>query len=254
VLGRVVQTRRSVLVEDVAADPDFVSAHADVVAKISSPILGDRDVLGVLNVESCCPQGLGAGDVRLLELLAQMMAVSLGNARLHAAAQRRAQELLIVQRISAQVAALRDPAELAELVAHELRQELGYPLVAIYFLDEGGRAQPAASAGYMPEAIARFDPTLGVIGRVLRTTTAALVLDPAGDTDFLRTVPGVCGQVCVPIRVGDQVLGALNAETTVSGQFGPGDLELLELLARQVAVSVQNARLYQGVMPRYRQF
>jgi transcriptional regulator with GAF, ATPase, and Fis domain len=151
VLGRVVQTRHSALVHDVAADPDFVRADPDIVAKVSVPILGDGRVLGVLNVESCRARGLGASDVRLLELLAQMMAVSLRNAELHSAAQRRAQELLIVQRISAQVGALREPDELAELVTRELRQELCYPLVAIYFLDERAkqrwRLPPAPPGG-----------------------------------------------------------------------------------------------------------
>jgi len=112
----------------------------------------------------------------------------------------------------------------------------------------------AASSGYPPEAIAGFDPTSGVVGQVLRAGDAALVLDPAADTHFIGTIPGVCAQVCVPILAGDRIVGALNAESTALGQFGPGDLELLELLAPQVAVSVQNSHLYRAAQTSQERF
>jgi diguanylate cyclase (GGDEF)-like protein/PAS domain S-box-containing protein len=102
------------------------------------------------------------------------------------------------------------------------------------------------AAGYPEPVLEVFPPETGVVGRVLRTGRAALVGEPAADPDFVASMPGAGGQVCVPIRAGQRVLGALSIETTGQGRLGASDLEILELLAGHLAVALENARLYRA--------
>jgi signal transduction histidine kinase len=86
-MGAAVRSRQTVLVNDVLADPRFVSTPgmADPLAELAIPILlGDR-VLGVLNIESDDP--LNADDAAGLRVVADQLAVAIENARLYAAAQ-----------------------------------------------------------------------------------------------------------------------------------------------------------------------
>jgi PAS domain-containing protein len=87
VLGRVMRTLEPALIVDAAREPDFIGATPGVVAEVCVPILRKRELLGIINVETRRENVLTESDVTLLQLLAQMMAVSLRNAELYRAAQ-----------------------------------------------------------------------------------------------------------------------------------------------------------------------
>jgi diguanylate cyclase (GGDEF)-like protein/PAS domain S-box-containing protein len=80
VVGRVVRTGEPILITDAATETGFYFADPAVVAEVCVPIIEAGKVHGVVNVETQRPGVLGQSDVALLELLARMMAVSLGNA------------------------------------------------------------------------------------------------------------------------------------------------------------------------------
>ena len=60
-------------------------------------------------------------------------------------------------------------------------------------------------------------------------------------------------ELCVPIRVGDQILGVLNAESRKLNRFNRDDERLLQALADQCGVAVENARLYSELQQRLRE-
>lgn len=83
VIGRVYRTGRGVLVEDVHADPDYLVTDPTMRSEVCAPILRDRLVIGVVNVES--EDRLDRGDLEVLELFAQQIGAALANADAHAA-------------------------------------------------------------------------------------------------------------------------------------------------------------------------
>jgi PAS domain S-box-containing protein len=54
-------------------------------------------------------------------------------------------------------------------------------------------------------------------------------------------------ELCVPMRVAEQVIGVLNVESDEPNHFTPADQQLLQLLADQAAVALENARLYRDL-------
>lgn len=83
VMWRTVRSRRSVLLEDAHADPDFLDATQGIVSEVCVPLLDDREVVGTLNVESTGGLVLTADDLGLMEAVGEHVGVALGRARLH---------------------------------------------------------------------------------------------------------------------------------------------------------------------------
>ncbi|MBE7534231.1 MAG: GAF domain-containing sensor histidine kinase [Anaerolineales bacterium] len=84
VSGRVARTGKGALVEDVRADPDFISVFEGVLSQICVPLSTDGRVAGVLNVESAHDVKLTQSDFRLIEALSQHIGIAMGRARLYA--------------------------------------------------------------------------------------------------------------------------------------------------------------------------
>jgi diguanylate cyclase (GGDEF)-like protein len=81
------------------------------------------------------------------------------------------------------------------------------------WFEQGGRLRCLGARGYW-QVLDGVPPSAGLVGRAFRTGVPAVVLDVAGDPDFLSTVPSVVAQACVPIAAAGIVTGVLSAEAT----------------------------------------
>jgi diguanylate cyclase (GGDEF)-like protein/PAS domain S-box-containing protein len=150
-----------------------------------------------------------------------------------------ADQLAILQSISADVAAAVDPVALAEHVVSELHARFGYELPSVYLLHGDGSLHLAAQIGY-DQPYETIPAGQGVIGRVQREHVPVLVQDVASEPGFYFADPHVAGEACVPILGAGQLLGIVNIETRRPGVLCERDVALLELLARMMAVSLRN--------------
>ncbi|HLI25790.1 MAG TPA: adenylate/guanylate cyclase domain-containing protein [Chloroflexota bacterium] len=104
----------------------------------------------------------------------------------------------------------------------------------------------------------QFAPSRGIVQRVFRTGAPELVNDALADP-ALGQFQSVVAQrlrsvVCAPLRVKDQVIGVVYADSRVHvGLFHRADLELLEAFADHAAIAIENARLYRRLEERLRE-
>ncbi|MGH2626685.1 MAG: sensor histidine kinase, partial [Anaerolineales bacterium] len=124
-------------------------------------------------------------------------------------------------------------------------QNLGYPAVMVY-RRAGSELTLDKHAGPAP-VVETISLHRGILGRVARTGHSAYVRDVRRDPDYVAGLIGTVAEIAVPIRQGDEVVAVLKVETSDPYQFDAGSLELLELLADQVSVALQNASLYEAV-------
>lgn len=84
------------------------------------------------------------------------------------------------------------------------------------------------------------------MGRAAETKESILVSDTSQDAGWLpnELLPDTKAEAVVPIVIGDKVFGALDVQDNVTNDIFPEDVTLLESLASQVAISLQNARLF----------
>jgi diguanylate cyclase (GGDEF)-like protein len=86
-----------------------------------------------------------------------------------------------------------------------------WDLPSVYLLVDG-RLRCQASRGYF-QVSDGFAPSVGVVGRVVTSGQAEVLADVTQDPSFIAAIPGLRAEVCVPVRIGDEVVGAVNLES-----------------------------------------
>ena len=113
--GRAILEKRTVLVPDVAQDPDYVPLFPSTKSMVSIPILSGEDVVAVLTVGNDVRRGFDRGQVITLETLADGIGIILRNAELYQTLERTNSKLVELDRMK---------SELVNIVAHDFRSPL----------------------------------------------------------------------------------------------------------------------------------
>jgi PAS domain S-box-containing protein len=106
----------------------------------------------------------------------------------------------------------------------------------------------AARGGLASLSGCQFPMTQGIVGRALRTAGTQLVPDVSEDLDALALHAATRSKLAVPLRRGEEVLGVLALESEQTAAFSAGDVRLVESLADAIALTLDNARLYQAAV------
>jgi GAF domain-containing protein len=87
----------------------------------------------------------------------------------------------------------------------------------------------------------------GIVGYVSATGKPRIALDVGDDAAFFNNpdLPSTHSEMALPLRAGEQVIGALDIQSIVSNAFQEDDIDVLATLADQVSIAIQNARSYE---------
>ena len=153
--------------------------------------------------------------------------------------------------VSRRLAAILNPIELAGAVVNQVHAAFDYYYAQIYLFDETGEnlvlSSGTGEAGTeMMKRGHRLPKGRGLVGRAAEGNKSVLVSDTSQDPDWLpnQLLPNTKSEAAIPIAVGDRVLGVLDVQDDVTNDITSEDITLLESLASQVAISLQNADSY----------
>ena len=155
-----------------------------------------------------------------------------------------AQRQSALLRLSAEVAAAYDEAEVCERVVRGLRDEaLGYDFLGMFLLDEQGDRVLKASAGW-PDAPAgwRVRPGEGLSDRAIRDGQLHYTPQVRAERSYLPSLNSG-SEVDVPLRVDDQTVGVLVVESADPEAFTPADFKVLSAVADFASLAIGRARL-----------
>lgn len=159
--------------------------------------------------------------------------------------------------ISRRLSTILDQETLTQEVVDEIQQAFNYYHVHIYLYDIGHQnLLMVGGTGEAGRAMLlsghRLRAGTGLVGRAAARNEVTLVRDVREDPDWLANplLPETRSEVAVPITYGDRVQGVLDVQHNVAGELGGTDVDLLQIIAAQVAVALQNARLMSQVRAR----
>jgi sigma-B regulation protein RsbU (phosphoserine phosphatase) len=241
----VAANRKPVVVPDVRKDKRYLEVRPETRSEAAVPILAGDRLLGVINFES--PK-LGYFKPALLpglEILAAQLAAGLRLAELAERAQEWQDRLAALHNISRLVGGVAPLPTLLQRAADAVRMTCGGHYAAVFQGDyEQNELVLLAQSSAHPLNIAagaRLKFGTGLIGKAFELGETVNVKDVTKDPMYLFKIPGVLSEVCVPIRIGDNSLGLLDAQAANVGEFTDDETMFLETVARLLAPSLQAA-------------
>ncbi len=254
-VGRVAATGNSLVIPDTRQEPLFAESPVPTGSVMLVPILGGRHVVGVLAAGSTTRRPLTEADEVLLTTLADQAAVAMESTRFFTSTQQAALRLASLNEIGRRIASKLELQEMLETTVNSLHEYLGYVRVGVFLVNEGTSDLHIAAANKAFHAILppgyRQKAGEGLIGAAAATGKTILVNDSRSDERFVQVGEwGSPAAVSVPIRVGETVIGVLQAEADRRGAFTEEDAAALEIAADQLAVAIENAQLFQQAQRR----
>jgi phosphoserine phosphatase RsbU/P len=250
VTGTAAQSREAVLVGDVSADPRYISAVPGVRSEIAVPLIIKNRVIGVIDIESPQPHHFTEEHKQLLTLIGSRMAVGIENARLYTRITRQAKTLLLLNEIARELTSILNLDELLKRVGELLSRLIDFQMFSILLLDPAGETlQHRFSLRFQENIHLKNDIPVskGIVGFAAEQKQAVLVRDVKKDPRYIETNPETRSELAVPLIYKDSVIGVLDLEHTKRGFFTDDHQRTITTLAAQIAIAIENARLYEQI-------
>jgi len=208
---------------------------------------------GVLGVFSDAGNTFSAADTELLNLLASPAALIIENARLTKQQRRGHRQTQTITEVGRSIAAILDLDTLLSQVVDLIADRFGYCFVHVFQVDsDAGRAVFKAGTGLAGRILKERGVSLrigeeGIIGWVAHSGEPLIAdnVDEEPRYYFHPALADTSSELAVPIRLRQKVIGVLDVQSEELDAFDETDLGTLQTLADQLAVAMENARLYE---------
>jgi GAF domain-containing protein/HAMP domain-containing protein/anti-sigma regulatory factor (Ser/Thr protein kinase) len=256
--GWVAATGEPLLVPDVSQEPRYVWMRGSKTrSELVVPITFKGRIIGVLDVQSDCLNAFDESDLAVLQSLANQAAIAIENAQLFEAEQRRAEQFRVISEVGHRVTSILSIDELLNQMAGLIREAFNYYHVG-FGLVEGDEVVSKAEVGASADACADVCLKVGqegVWGWVAHSGEPLLVPDVSQEPrfQFMPQATEIRSQVCVPLKTKEAVIGVLSAESNQLNAFDESDLAVLQSLAQQAAIAIENARLFRDTARQVRE-
>jgi len=251
--SEVIRSQKAALVTEDAADRPLLvlGDHSTVpAATLTAPLIHHGKVLGVISAQSDRADAYAEEDLELFEAIADMAAVSLENAIQFSELSRRRREAEQIEEIGRALTSELDPELVLGKVVDAVLEVLDVDGASVWLADgkKGLVMKVAESAGEISLPLGLEWDVSGELERVLVDERKPFVMDnlagsgliPPKIREYLRSGSGVG----VPIEINNQVAGILSAGSRKPRHFDKFDTSVLQRLARQSSIALENARLH----------
>jgi GAF domain-containing protein/HAMP domain-containing protein len=192
------------------------------------------------------------GDLRLLSTIATQIASTIRTSSLLQESERKAVQLQTAAEIARETIGLLDLDRLLSHSINLIRERFGFYHSSVFLLDEERKnAVLRESTGEAGRQMKAREHKLGVgsqsiVGWVTQNARPRVADDVTADPMHRPNplLPATRAELGIPLRIGETVIGALDVQSTLPYAFAPDDITILQVIADQIAIAVENARLF----------
>ena len=250
ITGTAAKTGQPVRVSDVSKDPRYINAIDSVRSELAVPLMFRGKCVGVLDIQSRHLNYFTKEQQTILSLLANRLAVAIENARLFQQVRTQAEALLVLNEVSREISSILDVEELLRRTAELIKRVIDYQILSIMLYDEEQkvfRHRLDVKHGQRAQGKLRAAATEGLVGAAATLREPVLVPDVTKDPRYLMVNPETRSELAIPMIHKGKVIGVLDLESPQLNYFTEDHVQTLSILAANLAVSVENARLYEQV-------
>jgi signal transduction histidine kinase len=251
--ARVAESCTSVIIDDLSREPDapkpVVEDGYRSVASI--PLLSKEKVHGVLTAASRERRFFGRHDSNLLLSIGQQIGLAVESARLFDVQRRQAEQFRLISEVGRDIISILDVDRLLREIALRVKDILGYYLVGIGLIEDDSVVMRTGAGPYWEiygqQPLRLKVGGTSIVGLVADTGRALLVPDVSEDPHYYEVpeIDETRSELAVPLRTKNQVIGVLDVQSKRLDAFDENDVVVLESLANQAAMAIDNARLYE---------
>ena len=250
ITGTAAATGHPVRVSDVSQDARYINAIESVRSELAVPLMFRGKCVGVLDIQSQHLDYFTKDQQRILALLASRLAVAIENARLFQKVRAQAETLLVLNEVSREISSILDVEELLRHAAEQVKRVIDYQILSIMLYDEEQhifRHRVDVKHGQRVQGKMRVAATEGLVGAAATLREPVLVPDVTKDERYLMINPETRSELAIPMMHKGKVIGVLDLESPQLNYFNADHVQTLSILASNLAVSLENARLYEQV-------
>ncbi len=250
IVGQVAQERHAILVNDVTKAENYINVHPGVRSELAVPLIVKNRVIGVIDIQSEQTNYFSPEHMRLLQLTASRIGQAIENARLYTRVARQAQTLEVLNEISRELTSILDVDALLERVGQLLRRIIDFQMFSVWLLNENEQVLENRFAVRFGQ---RFYPGeniplhRGLVGVAVDERRLVHVPDVRKDPRYYMFNPEARSEMAVPLIYKGKVIGVLDVEHTRTNYFNEDHERAMTTLSAQIAISIENAQLYQRV-------
>src|SRR6202047_69150 len=250
ITGTAAATGHSVRVGDTLTDPRYINAIESVRSELAVPLMLRNRCVGVLDIQSRHPDYFTPDQQNILTLLASRLAIAVENARLFEKVRAQADTLLLLNEVSRETGSILDVEELLRRAAEQTKRVIDYQILSIMLYDEEQkvfRHRVDVKHGQRVQGKLRAAASEGIVGAAATLKEPVIVPDVTVDPRYLMVNPETRSELAIPMIHKGKVIGVLDLESPQLNYFTEDHVQTLSILAGNLAVSLENARLYEQV-------
>ncbi len=248
ITGTAAATGRAVRVPDVREDPRYINIIDSVRSEMVVPLMVKAQAIGVLDIQSTQVDYFTRDQQSVLTLMASRLAIAIENARLFERVRSQADTLLVLNEVGREANSILAVEELLRRAAELVKRVINYQILGILLYDEGTnlyRHRLDVKYGQSAQGKLRVSAHEGIVGAAIATELPVRVPDVTLDARYIAVNPETRSELAIPMIHKGRVVGVLDLESPQVNYFTEEHEQALMILAAHLAVSLENARLYE---------
>jgi len=253
IIGRVAETGRMWMSQDVTRDKHFVTNTIlpNTKSELALPLRLGQRVVGVLDIQSDRRNAFRSDDVFLLQTIADQIAPVIEQHRLLAAERQQRKLADTLADVSRIISSRLEPHHVLEAVLQELGRVVPYKGCRVTLMGDDGRMRVVAAKGYPDNARVKrhsFLPQDAPLSRPVMDQHSTLILDDVRQEPQWIWQPGteqIVSWCSAPLVHGTDCIGWLCLDWPERAFFSPEHGRIVRAFADQAVVAIENSRLFE---------